>query len=284
MIPGLFVFTRPMATRLLEQPQQHDATLSLAEVAPVDLEAAGHRLEAFPELIQALGAASLAVRGELAKEINDVLIAMRFPGHESEESELVMEALASKVLHELVDPLGRSCRKEAVETMMAAGFPHALLLEPEDIAFAREYRPPQPIVEDPNVLRRWEEIARAYRRIAATVIVATQLLTAGAMVWQGQATVGAWVAMTFALLSATFLSFRLATVRPRELNLAPLGTLGFFALLVTLMVAAFAKVLVAGVAGAGIAVGLYLALAQSAALRSGLPKPGDWDYDPESPW
>lgn len=279
MIPGLFVFA--MTTSVRHQHRAPDASAAVAEVAPLDLEASADRLDQFPQLIQALGAATPTVRQALAKEINDVLVAMRFPGHESEESELVMQALGSKVLHGLVDAQGRSCRKEAVETMMAAGFPHALLLEPDDIAFARQYRPATSHERrDESQLQPWELSARDARRTGAGIIVASQLITAVLLAVFG-ASVGVWVAMALAFVSALFLAGRLALVRPRELNLATTGTLGFFTLGVPLLVAAFANLGVASVASWGLGIGLFVAITQQFAPRADPPRPGDWDFPPD---
>ncbi|MER2563698.1 MAG: hypothetical protein ABTQ32_23410 [Myxococcaceae bacterium] len=92
---------------------------------PIDLEASAHRLERLPELVQSMGSTPAVERAAVATQINTVLIAMRAPGHETEESELLLELLSTKVLNEQLDTEGRSCRKEIVETLMACGFPHA---------------------------------------------------------------------------------------------------------------------------------------------------------------
>ncbi|MDX2011702.1 MAG: hypothetical protein SFW67_16000 [Myxococcaceae bacterium] len=266
-----------MSTRAREHQTPPDVTEATADVAPVDLEASEHRLDSFPVLVQALGAASPAVRRELAGEINDVLIAMRFPGHETEEAELVMQALGSKVLHELVDAQGRSCRREAVETMMAAGFPHALLLEADDIAFAREYQPPASATAgDGSTLQPWERSARDARRIGATIIAAGQVVTANMLALSEGTSLGVWLAMGLAFLVALVLAARLAFVRPRRLNMATTGTLGFVTMLIPLLVAVLSNLGVAGVASLGLGLGLFVAVGQQFSRLRDEPPPREW--------
>jgi hypothetical protein len=94
-----------------------------------------------PELISAAHATKLeSERNDLTNRINELLIAMRAPGNESAEAKVVLEALDLEHLNGLVDPQGRSCRAEAVDTLVACGFPHALNLRPEDLAHREEHR------------------------------------------------------------------------------------------------------------------------------------------------
>lgn len=76
----------------------------------------------------------------VAGEINALLIAMRAPGNESAEAKAVLAALDVGTLEGLVDAQGRSCRAEAVETLLACGFPHALNVKPEELAHRDEHR------------------------------------------------------------------------------------------------------------------------------------------------
>lgn len=69
----------------------------------------------------------------LAGEINALLVAMRTPGNEAAEAKAVLAALDVGSLEGLVDAQGRSCRAEAVETLLACGFPHALQVSPEEL-------------------------------------------------------------------------------------------------------------------------------------------------------
>ncbi len=54
---------------------------------------------------------------------------------------LVLEFLDDEVLHGLVAPNGVECRTAAVEVVLRVGYPWALQLEPEDMAFFRTQRP-----------------------------------------------------------------------------------------------------------------------------------------------
>jgi len=136
-----------MATRERDdQPQGFaDVPESLAAVEPPAplsakaLAASAKRLEQFEALLAELPQADEARRLELARGLNEVLVAMRAPGHEKEESLLVRSALEGKALTGLVDVLGHSCRKEAVETLLACGYPWALEVPPEDLEFARNF-------------------------------------------------------------------------------------------------------------------------------------------------
>src|SRR4051812_47386123 len=75
-----------------------------------------------PSLIASASTTFGRDRTALAGEINALLGRMRAPGHEAEEAKVVLTALEQKALHDLVDVEGRSCRKEAVETLLATGF------------------------------------------------------------------------------------------------------------------------------------------------------------------
>jgi hypothetical protein len=94
-----------------------------------------------PALISAVQATHIeSERYGFAHQINELLIAMRAPGNESAEAKVVLEALDLEHLSGLVDQQGRSCRAEAVDTLVACGFPHALSVRPEDLAHREEHR------------------------------------------------------------------------------------------------------------------------------------------------
>jgi hypothetical protein len=98
-----------------------------------------------PERLHGLIAAALSASIEserhlLATEINQLLEAMRAPGNEAAEARAVLTALDLNTLEGLVDEVGRNCRAEAVETLLACGFPHALELRPEDLKFRDQER------------------------------------------------------------------------------------------------------------------------------------------------
>lgn len=246
---------------------------------PAELDASHGRLSTFPELLSELERTPGLERTRLAARVNDVLIAMREPGHEAEEAELVMAALQSKILHPLIDADGRSCRKEAVETMLACGFPHALLLEPEDIRFARTFKPAGPRLEEDDANPRWtgwELTAQTTRRLGAGVI---GLSHAASLVIEFlyPPRTGWWfylLVLVAGLASAAALAF----VRPRDLNIATFGALlvgigltgGLFALFT-----GAPQLLLAPVS---LGVGLYVSIAHLGEARADPPRPGDWDY------
>jgi hypothetical protein len=73
-------------------------------------------------------------RKAYAGEINEVLIAMRAPGNEAAEAKAILSQLDLKTLDDLEDDQARFCHTEAVETLLACGFPHALSVKPEDLS------------------------------------------------------------------------------------------------------------------------------------------------------
>jgi hypothetical protein len=77
-------------------------------------------------------------RAKVAGEIIDLLIAMRDPGHDAAEAAVILKQLDLKSFSGVIDAEGRNARKEAVETLMHMGFPHALKISPEDFEWARE--------------------------------------------------------------------------------------------------------------------------------------------------
>jgi hypothetical protein len=96
-------------------------------------------LDRFNALLEALPRLAPEDREKSAGEIIDLLIAMRETGHDAVECAVVLEQLDLEALGRVVDPEGRNARKEAVETLMAMGFPHALKISPDDFAFARTF-------------------------------------------------------------------------------------------------------------------------------------------------
>jgi hypothetical protein len=90
-------------------------------------------------------------RFKVAEKINSLLIAMRAPGNEAAEAKAILAELDVSSLDGLVDGHGRDCRKEAVETLLACGFPHALNVAPEDLEHMRDTAEGrQRIVIEPN--------------------------------------------------------------------------------------------------------------------------------------
>jgi hypothetical protein len=266
--------------------QRIDGGDEVQDLAPVDLDASVQRLETFPELLRALNAVPDSARPDIATRLNDVLIAMRAPGHETEEAELVMEALSSKELHDAVDTRGRSCRKEAVQTMMACGFPHALMLDPDDMAFARRYVEAhypasaanwsEPALDD-DALEPWESGMRGNRRLGAAVMSTLQICSG---IWSVTAMTGpsAIAAVGLALLGL-FAAATLAFSRPRDFNIGTFGAFATMLALVGFVVALAAQSWVIAIAPIGVATGLYVSIAALYDELSDPPARGDWDYD-----
>jgi hypothetical protein len=106
------------------------------------------------------------------KQLIDALIAMRAPGDEADEARVVLGQLDAKALDGLLDETGRDAKAEAIETLLSLGFPHALNVTPEDLAWFRGVKP-QALGD---VVRR---IHRTRRNMWVAAIV-SQLLTVGA--------------------------------------------------------------------------------------------------------
>ena len=252
------------------------------DLAPVDLDASAQRLDTFPELLQALNAVPDSARPDIATRLNDVLIAMRAPGHETEEAELVMEALSSKELHDAIDTRGRSCRKEAVQTMMACGFPHALMLDPDDMAFARTFfevrkAPAASNAVDDDALEPWEAGMRGNRRLGAAVMSVLQIVSAILSVTEMHG--ASAIAAAGVSLAGLFAAAALAFSRPRDFNIATFGAFATMLALVGFVIALAAQSWVLAIAPIGVATGLYVSIAALYDELADPPERGDWDYD-----
>jgi hypothetical protein len=120
----------------VERVQPVSPVVEESESKPVSPERDPARL---PVLIAAVQGTSVeSERRLLATEINRLLEDMRAPGNEAAEAKAVLAALDVEALADLVDENGKSCRAEAVETLLACGFPHALQVKPEDLQFRDE--------------------------------------------------------------------------------------------------------------------------------------------------
>jgi hypothetical protein len=109
----------------------------------------GPDLERFKVLLASTRNAGPEELRAVAGTINDLLVAMRSPENDHAEGAAILKQLELRSFDDLVDGRGRNCRKEAVETLMVMGFPHALAISPDDFAFARRYaRAPEDAVED----------------------------------------------------------------------------------------------------------------------------------------
>ena len=114
----------------MERIQEAQAPAAEADAEPVPPSRDPARL---PLLISEVAVAPEADKQYLAGEINALLEAMRAPGNEAAEAKVVLSALELQSLDGLFDEKGKSCRAEAVETLLACGFPHALAVSPEEL-------------------------------------------------------------------------------------------------------------------------------------------------------
>lgn len=256
----------------------------VVELGPIDPEVSAQRLQTFPELLDDLESAQPSQRASIADELNELLIAMREPGHEAEETELVLEALESEVFIHQVDRSGRSCRREAVETVMVCGFPHALQLDAEDVQFAREFRARASTTateeeEGEEAWPRWERQARSARTKGAWLIGLGQL--ASALLWIRDSTFPLIVVLTLlwaaSIGAATLFAFR----RPRELNVGAFGAATTVLMITGLLAAAAAKSWALALGPASLGFGLFVGIGYLLESRADPPKPGEWDHWPD---
>ena len=226
-----------------------------------------------------LGGASLATgsdREAVALQINRVLLAMRGPGHEEAESRVLVAALDEHRFDGLVDAGGRSCRKEAVDTLLACGFPHALKVSPEDLDFARRYKRPDRL--DPSApSTEWEQSLRVARLTGLGVTVAAQLtFLVGAVLFSSTDGAAFPIALVSGLLAA-MVALLFATRKPDVDTQAGYGTVLAMLALVQLA-CGFELGAPALIGGGGVVGGLLASFASQYKQRADPPKPGDWDY------
>lgn len=256
-------------------PRRGNADEAQADLAPLELETSADRLLAFPSLVKALAEAPPERRASIADELNELLIAMRTPGHEAEESELVLEALESEVFVHQLDRTGRSCRKEAVETVMACGFPHALLLDAEDVKFASEFRRATPTVDE-AAATSWERRAQSARSKGALVIAAGQV--ASACLCLREASLPLLAVLTSIWLASIAAAAVFAFRRPRELNVGALGAAITIVMIAGASAAVSAHSWAVALGPASLGLGLYVGIMHLFEPRADPPKPGDWNF------
>lgn len=105
-----------------------------------------------PGLLTEARQADSSEQARLAGELNALLVDMRAPGNEAAEAKAVLELLNTSAFDGLQDKDGRSCRAEAVETLLVCGFPYALEVRPEDLAHHREQKQPRAKGPGPLIL------------------------------------------------------------------------------------------------------------------------------------
>ncbi len=130
----------------------------------------------FLRLVSEARAASGEEQQEKVGALIDTLVAMRAPGNERAEAKAVLGQLDLHALTGLVDAKGRSARREAVETVLSLGFPYALAVPPEDLAFARTQEAADARVQE--VLPRLEK-ARASIAVSGALSALIQGTTLG---------------------------------------------------------------------------------------------------------
>lgn len=130
-------------------------------------------LKRFRALVLQAQQASAEERVHAAEALNDALIRMRKPGNDEAEATEILMQLSLETLTTLTDERGRNCRKEAVETLMAMGFPHALKISPEDFEFARRYVTyPSPGLDEAEASpTAWQTTMRKTRLACAVLVV-----------------------------------------------------------------------------------------------------------------
>lgn len=237
---------------------RREASEEVPSLVSVDLDASAHRVEQLPELVQTLWSLGPDERPAHAERINELLIAMRAPGHEAEEGELMLELLTTKVLNEVVDSKGRSCRREIVETLMACGYPHALFLDPADAVFARTWRPPRPSQTEVE-LEGWERALVSNRRLGAVVMMVAQV-AAAVLVIRPAPPVGTAIFSFATWVAAGLLATWIGSVRPRHLNIGVAGAAVTLVLLAQAFAALVLKVPALLVSAAGLGLGLFVSL------------------------
>jgi hypothetical protein len=132
--------TRPPGSRQGEFGEEGSA--ELPSLAPWEEPASPAVPEVDPGRVRALVqqarmAASDAERAGVAGELNQQLDALAAGGGSREVADLLEQLLESGQLAGLEDTGGRTCRAAATEALTRLGFPYALEVRPEDLAFLR---------------------------------------------------------------------------------------------------------------------------------------------------
>lgn len=227
-------------------------------VQPAEREGESLDVRRLPHLIDGAKASGAADKRALAFEINNILVAMRAPGHEEGEARVVLNALDGHQLDGMVDKDGRACRKEAVETLLECGFPHALEVSHEDLTFARSWVPPEDSLETP-----WADQLTKTRRNGAAVVIGGELLFVVMLAIMGvQNGIAAGIAAV-AGFAASFAAALFAHSEPKLDNQAKWGTALALTAIIQLLTA-FSLGPAALVGGVGIIFGLVIAFAGQA--------------------
>ncbi|HEX5747592.1 MAG TPA: hypothetical protein VFZ09_15200 [Archangium sp.] len=132
--------TRPPGSG--SRPSESGEDAELPSLAPWEPPASPLGPEADPGRVLALVqdarmAARDADRARVAGALNQQLDALAAGGGSREVADLLEQLLESGQLAGLEDPGGRTCRAAATEALTRLGFPYALEVRPEDLAFLR---------------------------------------------------------------------------------------------------------------------------------------------------
>jgi hypothetical protein len=134
--------TRPPPSGARQGEPGEEGSAELPSLAPWEAPVIPDVPEATPERVLALVeearvAASDAERALVAGTLNRQLDALAAGGGSREVADLLQQLLESGRLAGLEDTGGRSCRAAATEALTRLGFPYALEVRPEDLAFLR---------------------------------------------------------------------------------------------------------------------------------------------------
>ncbi|AKJ01096.1 hypothetical protein ATI61_114195 [Archangium gephyra] len=134
--------TRPPGSGSRQGELGDEGSAELPSLAPWEPPASPAVPEADPDRVRALVrearmAASEADRAGVAGTLNQQLDALAAGGGSREVADLLEQLLESGQLAGLEDPGGRACRAAATEALTRLGFPYALEVRPEDLAFLR---------------------------------------------------------------------------------------------------------------------------------------------------
>ena len=134
--------TRPPGSGSRQGEFGEEGGAELPSLAPWEAPASPAGPEADPGRVLALVqdarmAASDAARAQVAGVLNQQLDALAAGGGSREVADLLEQLLESGQLAGLEDSGGRACRAAATEALTRLGFPYALEVRPEDLAFLR---------------------------------------------------------------------------------------------------------------------------------------------------
>ncbi|WP_375771274.1 hypothetical protein NR798_10360 [Archangium gephyra] len=142
--------TRPPPSGARQGERGEEGSAELPSLAPWEAPPGPAVPEATPEQVRTLVgearvAASEAERTRVAGALNQQLDALAAGGGSREVADLLEQLLESGRLAGLADAEGRSCRAAATEALTRLGFPYALEVRPEDLAFLRGQAEDSPV-------------------------------------------------------------------------------------------------------------------------------------------